>query len=192
MNSLSPVFSVPLTSVGRIDVQGLDGPDKLTVDSTSGALSIPDGIHFDGGTGANTLVLNGAEVLRKSENSVGTETRFEIRDRASKASQVVFRQNVGTFTDNLPEASLLVKIGAALGDFFDSIGRFFGREEQPDVAVLGTSLPRALSGVPATAPLWVTLASPTARARPKSVIRTRSMPFSSMMFAGLMSRWTNP
>ena len=41
-------------------------------------------------------------------------------------------------------------------------------------------------------PLWVRLASSTARARPKSVILTRSTPFSSRMFDGLMSRWTRP
>ena len=38
----------------------------------------------------------------------------------------------------------------------------------------------------------VQLASSTARARPKSVILTRSTPFSSRMLAGLMSRWMRP
>ena len=57
--------------------------------------------------------------------------------------------------------------------------------------------PRACSGamycgVPAMTPLCVWLASSTARARPKSVIRTRSTPFSSRMLAGLMSRCTRP
>ena len=47
-------------------------------------------------------------------------------------------------------------------------------------------------GVPATTPLWVRLASSAARARPKSVSLTRSMPFSSRMLAGLTSRWTSP
>ena len=47
-------------------------------------------------------------------------------------------------------------------------------------------------GVPATTPLCVRLASSTARARPKSVILTRSTPFSSRMFEGLMSRCTSP
>ena len=48
------------------------------------------------------------------------------------------------------------------------------------------------SGVPATTPLCVRLASSAARARPKSVILTRSTPFSSRMLAGLMSRWIRP
>ena len=47
-------------------------------------------------------------------------------------------------------------------------------------------------GVPATTPDCVIVASSTARARPKSVILTRSTPFSSRMFAGLTSRWINP
>ena len=47
-------------------------------------------------------------------------------------------------------------------------------------------------GVPATTPLCVRLASSAARARPKSVILTRSTPFSSRMLAGLMSRWISP
>ena len=41
-------------------------------------------------------------------------------------------------------------------------------------------------------PLCVRLASSAARARPKSVILTRSTPFSSRMLAGLMSRWISP
>ena len=41
-------------------------------------------------------------------------------------------------------------------------------------------------------PICDRLASSAARARPKSVILTRSTPFSSRMFAGLMSRWINP
>src|SRR5207249_3842538 len=47
-------------------------------------------------------------------------------------------------------------------------------------------------GVPAIRPDCVKLASSTARARPKSLILTRSTPFSSRMFAGLMSRWIFP
>ena len=47
-------------------------------------------------------------------------------------------------------------------------------------------------GVPAMTPLCVRLASSAARARPKSVILTRSTPFSSRMLAGLMSRWISP
>src|SRR5436309_2962033 len=47
-------------------------------------------------------------------------------------------------------------------------------------------------GVPATVPDCVTLASSALRARPKSVILTRSMPFSRRMLPGLMSRWIWP
>ena len=48
------------------------------------------------------------------------------------------------------------------------------------------------AGVPAMRPDCVRLASSTVRARPKSVILTRSTPFSSRMLAGLTSRWTRP
>ncbi len=47
-------------------------------------------------------------------------------------------------------------------------------------------------GVPAMTPLWVWLASSTARASPKSVIFARSTPFSRRMLAGFTSRWINP
>ena len=47
-------------------------------------------------------------------------------------------------------------------------------------------------GVPAITPLRVRVASSTARASPKSVSVTRSIPRSSRMFAGLTSRCTNP
>ena len=47
-------------------------------------------------------------------------------------------------------------------------------------------------GVPAITLEQVKLASSTVRAKPKSVINTRSIPFSSRMLAGLTSRCTKP
>jgi hypothetical protein len=57
--------------------------------------------------------------------------------------------------------------------------------------------PRACSGdmykgVPAITPDCDRLASSAARASPKSVILTRSTPFSKRMLAGLTSRWIRP
>ncbi len=50
------------------------------------------------------------------------------------------------------------------------------------------------TGVPTAVPVWVSfwaeLASVAARAMPKSA--TRAWPPESMMFSGLMSRWTMP
>ena len=71
------------------------------------------------------------------------------------------------------------------------------RPAQNRSARASTGSPRACSGamycgVPAMTPLCVRLASSIARARPKSVSLTRSMQFSSRMFAGLMSRCTTP
>ncbi|HEX6657481.1 MAG TPA: hypothetical protein VF065_05330, partial [Ilumatobacter sp.] len=150
INSLTPIFTVPLASVGEIVFNGSGGNDTLTVDSTHGAIDVPGGIHFDGGDGTDELVLNGNEVVSKSSTVDGGVTRLEIEDLASDATQVVFRENVETLTDNLPGASNIEILGDGFEDFLDWLDRLSdpGEGLQQELAVLGNSLPRVLTGVP--------------------------------------------
>ncbi|RPI44921.1 MAG: LEPR-XLL domain-containing protein, partial [Betaproteobacteria bacterium] len=145
-----PEFSVPLSSILRIEVEGLGGSDTLILDSAHGALSLPEGIHFDGGAGTNTLGLQGGQVIEKESQTTGTITTFSSRDTGSKAVQSVSYQNVATFSDNLPEAPTLDALAYAFSEFwqwFDQITQP-GEGVETELAVLGNSLPRALAGVP--------------------------------------------
>ena len=40
-----------LRTSSEIDIDGLGGNDSLTIDDTNGLISVPNGIHFDGGLG---------------------------------------------------------------------------------------------------------------------------------------------
>jgi hypothetical protein len=52
-------LSVPMTSVTQIVVNGLGGDDSLTVDLSNGNALPPGGITYTGGTGSNSLIVNG-------------------------------------------------------------------------------------------------------------------------------------
>ena len=71
---------------------------------------------------------------------------------------------------NMPFLTLIA-VAAAMMGMLNGLRRFF---------------------VPAMSPVFVVFTSSTARARPKSVICTRSMPFCKRMFAGFTSRWMRP
>lgn len=57
LNSSSPIATYPLAVVQQINVFGLGGNDELTVDSTNGLITAPNGIHYSGDSGANSLRL---------------------------------------------------------------------------------------------------------------------------------------
>ena len=48
LNSLAPVFSIPLAVLSQINVFGQGGNDNLIVDSSNGLINVPDGIRYDG------------------------------------------------------------------------------------------------------------------------------------------------
>ena len=48
LNSVAPVFSVPLAALNQINVFGVGGNDDLIVDIVNGLIDIPDGIRYDG------------------------------------------------------------------------------------------------------------------------------------------------
>ncbi|HKI64387.1 MAG TPA: OmpA family protein, partial [Burkholderiales bacterium] len=146
VNSLLPVFTLPIDSVSSITFAGSDGADTLTVDSGFGPISVPGGIHFDGGDGLDTLILDGGKVVSDTQTTDAGVTQVETVDFATGATQLVSYENVETFTDNLPQASDLEKVGSGLGDFFDWLDHLGDPGEGADqsLAALGSSLLRAL------------------------------------------------
>ena len=102
------------------------------------------------------------------------------------------------FTNLLRKSGIRVSVAEAI-DAFQALDELSldDREIFRDALRASIGSPRACSGdmycgVPAITPLRVSVASSAARAKPKSVIATRSIPSSSKMFAGLMSRCTRP
>ena len=75
----SLVVHTPLATVAKITLAGGPGNERLTVDVTNGLINVLQGIHFDGGTGVNTLTISGDTVLtnivRKRTGNVLTEAR---------------------------------------------------------------------------------------------------------------------
>jgi hypothetical protein len=70
-----PDFTVPITAVEQINVNGLGGNDTLIVDSSNGLISVPLGIRFDGGTGFDLLRLEqtGGDEQDSDTYSVGPD-----------------------------------------------------------------------------------------------------------------------
>src|SRR5207244_2341428 len=52
----APSFSVRLSTVQRIVVNGLGGNDKLVVDSSNGPIAVSGGIVYDGGASAGDVL----------------------------------------------------------------------------------------------------------------------------------------
>ncbi|MBL8385220.1 MAG: exo-alpha-sialidase, partial [Burkholderiales bacterium] len=152
VNGSLPLFTAPLSSFQRIDVFGLSGFDTLEVDSTHGALSIPDGIRFDGGIGDDTLHLVGAPISDSGETVNGSETTLTVLDSQSLKSQAITYLNVETVDNDLPESGILNLLGDGLEGLFAWLNLLATQGAETEMAVLGNSLPRALTGAPATSP----------------------------------------
>ena len=57
-NSTTADESIDFSSVARIEITGTNVASTITIDSSHGAVSVPEGIIVDGGTGANVLKLD--------------------------------------------------------------------------------------------------------------------------------------
>ena len=145
---VSPTFSLPISSFDRIEVQGMGGDDSLEVDSSSGAITAPGGIVFDGGSGTNTLTLSGGKVTTIETDTVGPQTVLTIHDRASHADEIVKYENVASYVNNLPQATAAEIIGDAFVNVFPWLDQIAdpGQGAESEMAVIGGSLPRALAG----------------------------------------------
>src|SRR5262245_45610063 len=59
---VEPTFSLPLSAVKRIEINGLGGKDSLTINSDVGAITVPDGVVFNGGSADDSLLLVGGKI----------------------------------------------------------------------------------------------------------------------------------
>ncbi len=110
------VFFAPKDSVYQLTINGLGGNDDLTVDSSHGLVTLAggidgSGIHFDGGTGINTLHLTqtDGDVQASDAYSVGPGAG-DVASTITGPSgvQTVFGGNLAPAVDTVPSALLTV------------------------------------------------------------------------------------
>ena len=68
-STATPNLSAPLASLRQVVIDGAAGANTtyaLTVDCTNGPVSVPDGITFNGGLGANTVSFAGPAPIQKN------------------------------------------------------------------------------------------------------------------------------
>jgi hypothetical protein len=96
-------------SLSQVTFNGLAGNDSLKIDSTNGLLSFANGIHYDGGTGFNTLTLTGTLPQTNDTYSVGPnpgQGKSVITTGAT--TQSVFFQNLAPVFDTVVATDLIV------------------------------------------------------------------------------------
>ena len=99
----SPIYS--FSNINQFTFDGEAGNDTLTVDSSTSLLALSDGIHYDGGTGDNTL-----ELLQTGGPTQASDTYTVITNPGqgsdvivgAAGTQSVFFQNLAPVYDNVP------------------------------------------------------------------------------------------
>jgi hypothetical protein len=181
-----PTAVYPLSAITQINVNGASGADTLYVDSSGGLINVPNGIHFVGGTGTNTLQLVQPDSTTQQSsdtraaglnNGPGTDT---IVGAGGIITQTVFYQNVASVVDTVPSGTATV-LTIPLVSAADNGGTYSGAAFAATATVTGKSLVAgaslenvtpgltyytgtsatgtALSGAPTTAGTYTVLAS---------------------------------
>jgi hypothetical protein len=111
LNSAVPTFSVQLSVLQQINVNGLGGNDTLIVDSTNGLINVPLGIRYGGGTGFNSLQLVQTDGTMQNSDSYtpGPNIGMGISTISGPSgTQTVFFQNLDPVIDLVPATNLNV------------------------------------------------------------------------------------
>lgn len=137
----TPVYSVAIQAINKIVIQGGGDNDDVTLDSTNGTLDFPGGIEFDGGAGTNQLILDGIKVFDVTTSTVGSVTTVTVHDTRGGIRQRASFQSA-TLDNNLVVATPVERARAILANALRALAA--GATEE--LAVIGTSLPRVLSG----------------------------------------------
>ena len=103
-------WSAPILTISRIVFNGNGGTDSLIMDSTNGAISIPEGIFFTGGTEVDTLTLEGSKVHGVVVSAGTTAPRtYTIDDVQGGGTELItfvdYVDGTDIATNNLPLAS---------------------------------------------------------------------------------------
>jgi hypothetical protein len=100
-----------LATIHQINVNGLDGNDTLVIDDSNGLINVPGGIHYDGGTGRNTLqiVQTGGATETSDVYSVGPNNG-EGSDVivGATGTQTIQFQNLAPVLDTVPATTATV------------------------------------------------------------------------------------
>ena len=146
-SATAPIFSSRFASFESVEFFGRMGDDGLTVDHTQRAISIPYGIHYDGGIGNNTLILSGGQV---SDWYNDTTYYFSTLVDQTGHTEVVHYSNVNTFDASAlpsPVANTFVSISGS----FEKVAGLLTFDQEPgddlttNIPVLGASMARALN-----------------------------------------------
>ncbi len=105
VGALKPLTLVSANTAALV-IEGLDGNDTLTVDSTAGAFAVP--ITFHGGNGFDTLKLQGG-IATSSTYTLGPTPDAGINTMVvGGATQTVNYAGIEPIFDNVPSASITV------------------------------------------------------------------------------------
>ncbi|MGD8477974.1 MAG: hypothetical protein PVI98_12550, partial [Burkholderiales bacterium] len=141
------LYTASIDTLQKIEVMGLGGNDTLTVDSTNGPISIAEGIYFDGGTGTNALTLEGVGAASNTSSTDGPQTTVTIVDARNARTQTVTYENVdpGSVTNSVAAATTSETFAVGWQGVFNMLDAWAAGASD-ELALVGNSLPRALSG----------------------------------------------
>ena len=115
-DSTGPLWTVPSSSINQFQVQGSDTDQTITVVVPDGDSGFPAGLHFDGGSGSNTLVLVGAtdlvDLTSSGDMQIQNFERFDLQDQVANRIRI----DIGSFVNDLGANALLL-----VGDEGDQI-----------------------------------------------------------------------
>jgi hypothetical protein len=100
-----------LASIGSIVVDSGQGNDSLTIDSSNGLISVPNGILYDGGTGVNTLQLTQTGGATQTSDTYSPGPNLDEGTdviTTSGTTQTVAFQNLAPVQDNVAATTATV------------------------------------------------------------------------------------
>ncbi|MHB1241813.1 MAG: choice-of-anchor D domain-containing protein, partial [Gaiellaceae bacterium] len=166
------VYSTPLRSIQRILFDGKGGNDTLTVDSTNGGIVLNGGISFTGGAGTDTLLFTGGVYSSVTKTPTTAPTTRGAWTWLIDLSRVVESRQSATFTDFLNTEDTVTNsvtqaaphVAAADALRKTAVGISI---PQPQLALIGQSLPSVINGpipqAPAPPPVALPVGGVTAK-----------------------------
>ena len=105
------IATYDVNQTNSLTINGLDGNDTLTVDSSNGVITFAGGIRFNGGPGVDTLILSqtGGPTRTSDTYDVGpTPGSGKHTTRRGGGTQTVFFEDLAPVIDLVPAATLFV------------------------------------------------------------------------------------
>jgi hypothetical protein len=112
----TPTMTVALTNCTEIDVNGLGGSNTLILDSTYGAINVPNGIVYNGGTDStktNVLNLIGGSFTHETTTPTGASSGSLALDNGGSPLENIGFSNVQAVNDGATVTSDTISATAA-------------------------------------------------------------------------------